>query len=305
MPARNTPSLPRSIRTAESAAVLLEAFHAKHEQTYTFRLPDTGVELVTYQLGAELDTPRVDLPEISVDATVDDALIGDQSISVGNGGTPQTARVYERERLPPGTELNGPVLDRGADGNDPGSAGPTGIDRPLRPVADRGGRLNTLRRHRHHARPRHQGLRDAGGIRRFAGDRRRLLRHAPRTVGLWQEHDSADDRRLRRTDVGPRPVRRRRYDRSPAQQAAVQHHLPGSRPVSAYVGRRQHRLRPAGSRRRSGELAPSGFPISSPLSRSRAWSAGGFTSSPAASDSASRSPVPSCSSHRCCCSTSR
>ena len=44
---------------------LLAAFHAAHEQAYTFRLLDTGVELVTFHLAAELDTPRVGMPEIA------------------------------------------------------------------------------------------------------------------------------------------------------------------------------------------------------------------------------------------------
>ena len=96
--------------TADSADVLLEAFHANHEQAYTFRLADTDVELVTYHLGAELDTPRVDLPEIIVETTVEDALIGDQAVSIGEAGAQGRARVYDRDRLPPGTVLDGPVL---------------------------------------------------------------------------------------------------------------------------------------------------------------------------------------------------
>jgi hypothetical protein len=45
---------------------LLAAFHAAHERAYTFRLPDTKAELVTFHLTAEIDTPRVGLPEIAV-----------------------------------------------------------------------------------------------------------------------------------------------------------------------------------------------------------------------------------------------
>ncbi len=95
---------------AESAEALLEAFHARHEQTYTFRLSDTDVELVTYHLGAELDTPRVDLPEIDTAATVASALIGDLEVHLGGDGGSRRANVYDRERLPAGTVLDGPVL---------------------------------------------------------------------------------------------------------------------------------------------------------------------------------------------------
>ena len=50
-----------STRCDPSAGIdaLFAAFHAAHEKAYTFRLTDTGVELVTFHLAAELDTPRV------------------------------------------------------------------------------------------------------------------------------------------------------------------------------------------------------------------------------------------------------
>jgi N-methylhydantoinase A len=89
---------------------LREAFHAKHEQTYTFRLPDTDVELVTYHLGAELDTPRVDLPEIATAGPLEAALIGELDVYFGENGGESRANVYDRERLPPGAVLDGPVL---------------------------------------------------------------------------------------------------------------------------------------------------------------------------------------------------
>ena len=89
---------------------LREAFHARHEQTYTFRLPDTDVELVTYHLGAELDTPRVDLPEIAAGGSVEAALIGDLEVWFGENGGEARASVYDRDRLPPGAVLDGPVL---------------------------------------------------------------------------------------------------------------------------------------------------------------------------------------------------
>ena len=53
---------------------LLAAFHAAHEKAYTFRLPDTKAELVTFHLTAEIDTPRVGLPEIGTKGTAADAV---------------------------------------------------------------------------------------------------------------------------------------------------------------------------------------------------------------------------------------
>ena len=89
---------------------LLEAFHIAHEKAYTFQLPDAGVELVTFQLGAELDTPRVGLPDLVVRTTVADALIERREIYLGEAEGMRRADVYDRDRLPPGATLQGPAL---------------------------------------------------------------------------------------------------------------------------------------------------------------------------------------------------
>jgi N-methylhydantoinase A len=89
---------------------LLEVFHVTHEKAYTFRLPDAGVELVTFQLGAELDTARVGLPDLAVKTTMAEALIGRRELYLGEAVGMRRADVYDRDRLPPGATLRGPVL---------------------------------------------------------------------------------------------------------------------------------------------------------------------------------------------------
>jgi N-methylhydantoinase A len=89
---------------------MLEAFHAAHERAYTFRLPDNAVEMVTFQLGAELEIERVGLPHIKVSTSVDQALIGGRELYLGNGAAAKKAAVYDRDLLPPGAEIAGPVL---------------------------------------------------------------------------------------------------------------------------------------------------------------------------------------------------
>lgn len=96
--------------TMTMAQDMLEAFHSAHERAYTFRLPDAGVEMVTFLLGAELETGRVDLPEIRLETTVDDALIGMRDVCLGEDDTAESARVYDRDLLPPGARMPGPVL---------------------------------------------------------------------------------------------------------------------------------------------------------------------------------------------------
>ena len=88
---------------------LLAAFHAAHEKAYTFRLPDTKAELVTFHLAAEIDTPRVGIPEVAVDGTAGDAIVGQRELHTGDDGV-VLAPVYDRDRLPAGAIFEGPAL---------------------------------------------------------------------------------------------------------------------------------------------------------------------------------------------------
>ena len=88
---------------------LFAAFHAAHEKAYTFRLADTGVELVTFHLAAELDTPRVGMPEVGTDGGVADAVVGRRELHAGDDKV-ALATVYDRDRLPAGANFEGPAL---------------------------------------------------------------------------------------------------------------------------------------------------------------------------------------------------
>jgi N-methylhydantoinase A len=88
---------------------LLAAFHAAHEKAYTFRLPDTKAELVTFHLTAEIDTPRVGLPEIGTRGTAADAVIGRRELRISDDGV-VLAPVYDRDHLPAGAAFEGPAL---------------------------------------------------------------------------------------------------------------------------------------------------------------------------------------------------
>jgi N-methylhydantoinase A len=88
---------------------LFAAFHAAHEKAYTFRLKDADVELVTFHLTAELDTPRLGMPEIGVDGDVGDAIVGRRELHAGDDAV-ALAPVYDRERLAAGASFQGPAL---------------------------------------------------------------------------------------------------------------------------------------------------------------------------------------------------
>ena len=88
---------------------LFEAFHAAHERAYTFRLDGTPVELVTFHLAAEIDTPRIGMPEIETRGSLDDARVGSRELHIPGEGAAE-APVYDRDRIPPGSVLEGPAL---------------------------------------------------------------------------------------------------------------------------------------------------------------------------------------------------
>jgi N-methylhydantoinase A len=102
-------TVPTRVDPEAGLGALFEAFHAAHEQAYTFRLADTGVELVTFHLAAEIDTPRVGMPEIAGGGTLDDALIGRRELHDGEAG-PALVPVFDRDRLPAGASFDGPAL---------------------------------------------------------------------------------------------------------------------------------------------------------------------------------------------------
>ena len=87
----------------------LAAFHAAHEKTYTFRLDDTGVEQVTFHLTAEIDAPRIGMPEIPTSGSIEEAIVGRRELHVGDR-EPAPAIVYDRDRLPAGARFSGPAL---------------------------------------------------------------------------------------------------------------------------------------------------------------------------------------------------
>ena len=161
-------------------------------------------------------------------------------------------------------------------------------------------------RGRHPSRGCEQALRrhDGGGRPHAVDTARELLRDA-RPVRLRQDHDAADDRRVRGPDRRPRVPRRLGRHRAPALQARRQHRLPVLRAVPAPDASRRT-SRSASSARRSARPRRASAPTTrSSSSSSATWPSASPPSSPAASSSASRSPARSSTARARCCSTSR
>ena len=88
---------------------VLEAFHAAHEQHYTYRL-DTPVEIVNFHLVA---TACVDKPELAkkpvTGASLEDALLGHRTVDFDQAGEAEAA-IYDGLALEPGMSLDGPAV---------------------------------------------------------------------------------------------------------------------------------------------------------------------------------------------------
>ena len=97
------------IESAEVEAILA-AFHDAHEKTYTFRLDDTPVEFVTYRLTASAKVPRPEMTRLAADGRSIEAATRPLRMADFAEDGRHEAAVYERDRLPPGAELTGPLI---------------------------------------------------------------------------------------------------------------------------------------------------------------------------------------------------
>jgi N-methylhydantoinase A len=93
-----------------TVAELMASFHAAHRRAYTFDLPETPAELVTFHLAVELDAPRVGLPTLPSAGSIADARRGVRSVLFSGLPDPLPTPVYDRDALPPNAALAGPAL---------------------------------------------------------------------------------------------------------------------------------------------------------------------------------------------------
>jgi len=94
--------------TPESTQNSLEAFHALHEQLYTFAQRDTLVEIVTLHVAAVGNLLQPRLPELAEGGSLEDAMIDRLPVHLEEG--PRNVPVYDREKLSSGMTFTGPAL---------------------------------------------------------------------------------------------------------------------------------------------------------------------------------------------------
>lgn len=89
---------------------VVDQFHAAHEAAYGYRLPGRELEIVNLRLAVCVQRPAPPAAaEVPTTGSTSDAMITDRDVWFSGTGYIK-APVYRRERLPAGTELDGPAV---------------------------------------------------------------------------------------------------------------------------------------------------------------------------------------------------
>ena len=106
-------SVSTSIHGAVAADTIAEQFHRAHKMSYSFALPDAAIEITGLHLVAVLDSPVIEVPNITTDdMTLDAAVVSVQQVFLGHGRAWRACNVYQRDRLPIDSGITGPALIR-------------------------------------------------------------------------------------------------------------------------------------------------------------------------------------------------
>lgn len=96
--------------TDEQLQNIVEKFHQLHEQNYTFRLDDTGTEIVNLHVTAFGKVQNPIVQKIERNTTLDDAKIETRDVYFENPNGWVATDVYQRELLPVNEEIQGPAI---------------------------------------------------------------------------------------------------------------------------------------------------------------------------------------------------
>ena len=96
---------------AEFIEELSERFHKAHQQEYTFRLDNSGIEIVNIHLVAFGLLDKAKLEKLPVSTTTDAsiAIVGKRLVDFYSKSQ-QEATIYDREKLQPGMTFSGPAI---------------------------------------------------------------------------------------------------------------------------------------------------------------------------------------------------
>ena len=95
---------------ADNLGVFIEAFHKEHEQKYSFRLDDSGVEIVNIHLASFGRVEKTPIKEIKAQPyTLEEAVLEVRPVVFEGCGKMDT-KIYSREKLSPDMKISGPAI---------------------------------------------------------------------------------------------------------------------------------------------------------------------------------------------------
>ena len=101
--------------TGETIGGAIQEFHNHHEQLYGFAL-DQPVEIVTLRVSASGDVGSVDMPERPGGlVSPEQAIASRRQVFFDESGGFVPCNIYDRDRLAPGSSINGPAILEGMD----------------------------------------------------------------------------------------------------------------------------------------------------------------------------------------------
>jgi N-methylhydantoinase A len=101
--------------TGETIGRAIQEFHNHHEQLYGFAL-DQPVEIVTLRVSASGDVGSVDMPERPGGLVApEQAIASRRQVFFDESGGFVPCNIYDRDRLAPGSNINGPAILEGMD----------------------------------------------------------------------------------------------------------------------------------------------------------------------------------------------
>lgn len=102
--------VPNEDMTKENLGEFIEAFHKEHEQNYSFRLEDSGVEIVNMHLASFGRIEKTPIKEIeALPYTLEETKKEVRPVIFEGQGKVDTV-IYDREKMSPGMTVEGPAI---------------------------------------------------------------------------------------------------------------------------------------------------------------------------------------------------
>lgn len=100
-------SVPFEVLTEENIKEVIETFHQKHEQLYTYTLPENGIEIVNVKISV---LGKIDKPVIKKTTPVKGNPIKEQRDVYFEGIGWEKVNIYDRDKLPVDELIEGPAV---------------------------------------------------------------------------------------------------------------------------------------------------------------------------------------------------